>query len=397
MQKNMLPLLWAVALIATPAALRAQLDFKAGSVPVQIHSFGSQGFAYSNQNNYLTMKTSEGSFAMTDGGANVSARISDKFRVGAQVYISNVGELNKWRPQLDWAFADYKAKDWLGIRAGKVKTALGLFNDTQDLETLHNWALLPQGLYPIDLRDNTIAHTGVDLYGEIGLRSAGSMSYTAYAGKGGNNKHGGYYFSTEDNGAPITKFDTKVAGGDVRWNTKISGLVSGFSYMKKDSTLEGKLNAAGGLPYVIESSPQYLMSWYGDLTRGKVHLSAEYRRDHEILDILTFGTHNLSDFSSHGWFAAGSYKINKKLEVGSYYSAFYVNHPQAPGNAANHLFDKTVSARYDVTRYFHVKVEGHFIDGYGDLYSAHGFYLRSNPTGTKPTTNLFIVRTGFSF
>ena len=187
------------------------------------------------------------------------------------------------------------------------------------------------------------------------------------------------------------------AGGDVRWNTKIPGLVSGFSYMKKDSTLEGKLNAAGGLPYVIESSPQYLMSWYGDLTRGKVHLSAEYRRDHEILDVLTFGTHTLSDFSSHGWFAAGSYKITKKLEVGSYYSAFYVNHPQAAGDAANHLFDKTVSARYDVTRYFHVKVEGHFIDGYGDLYSAHGFYLRSNPTGTKPTTNLLIVRTGFSF
>src|ERR1700730_1555762 len=114
----------AADLSVVPGLLHAQFDFKIAGYPVQIHSFGSQGFAYSNQNNYLTMKTSDGSFAMTDGGVNVSMRVSDRFRVGAQVYTSNVGELNKWHPQLDWAFADYKFKDWFGVRGGKVKTAL---------------------------------------------------------------------------------------------------------------------------------------------------------------------------------------------------------------------------------------------------------------------------------
>jgi len=44
-----------------------------------------------------------------------------------------------------------------------------------------------------------------------------------------------------------------------------------------------------------------------------------------------------------------------------------------------------------------VKLEGHFIDGYGDPYSSRGFYLASNPAGLNPTTKLFILRTGVNF
>ena len=54
-------------LCAAPMALDAQFDFKIDGRSVQVHSFASQGFAYSNQNNYLTMNTSQGSFAFTDG------------------------------------------------------------------------------------------------------------------------------------------------------------------------------------------------------------------------------------------------------------------------------------------------------------------------------------------
>jgi hypothetical protein len=49
-----------------------------------------------------------------------------------------------------------------------------------------------------------------------------------------------------------------------------------------------------------------------------------------------------------------------------------------------------------MTHWWDVKVEGHFINGYGDTYSARGFYLRDNPN-LMPTTDLLIVRTGFYF
>src|SRR6202011_4948077 len=96
-----------VAVLSTaPGALFAQ--FKIGDRPVQIHGFLSQGYLYSDVNNYLTMRTNGGSFAMTDGGLNASVQVTDKFRVGAQVFDRNVGALGKWRPSLDWAVADYK-------------------------------------------------------------------------------------------------------------------------------------------------------------------------------------------------------------------------------------------------------------------------------------------------
>src|SRR5437899_12765804 len=90
-----------VALVcASPDLLHAQLDFKLAGRPVQVHSFASQGFAYSNQNNYLTMKTSRGAFSMTDLGLNISMPVTDRFRVGAQLYSYNVGLLGRYRPQV---------------------------------------------------------------------------------------------------------------------------------------------------------------------------------------------------------------------------------------------------------------------------------------------------------
>ncbi len=122
----------AAALLIAPSLLQAQADFSIGDYKFQIHGFASEGFMYSGNNNYLSAYTTNGSFAMTDAGANISSQITDKFRIGAQVYIYNVGKLGDWRPELDWATASYQFKDWIGIRGGKVKTTFGLFTDTQD-------------------------------------------------------------------------------------------------------------------------------------------------------------------------------------------------------------------------------------------------------------------------
>ena len=48
-----------LGLCASPTALRAQ-EFKVFDHAVQVHGFASQGFAYTDQNNWLTMNTSQG-------------------------------------------------------------------------------------------------------------------------------------------------------------------------------------------------------------------------------------------------------------------------------------------------------------------------------------------------
>jgi hypothetical protein len=218
-------ILLAGAMSVAPGLLYGQFDFKIADRTIQVHSFASQGFAYSNDNNYLTMKTSNGSFAMTDGGANISTQVTDKFRIGAQVYLRNIGDLSNWHPTLDWASADYKFKDWFGIRGGKVKTALGLYNDSQDMDFLHTSALMPQAVYPTDLRDATISHLGGDIYGTVGMKHLGSLSYTAYAGQRKDTQYGGYIYLLRDRGIFMTSYGGLQYGADLKWTTPIKGVL----------------------------------------------------------------------------------------------------------------------------------------------------------------------------
>ena len=91
------------AMLAMPA-LNAQGSFTIKGRQVQFHSFASQGFAYSNQNNYLTMDTSCGSFAMTDVGVNISTQLTDRFRVGAQFYDRNLGKARQFQSTVGLGF-----------------------------------------------------------------------------------------------------------------------------------------------------------------------------------------------------------------------------------------------------------------------------------------------------
>jgi hypothetical protein len=108
-----------------------------------------------------------------------------------------------------------------------------------------------------------------------------------------------------------------------------------------------------------------------------------------------------------GWYPAAAYRISKRLQLGTYYSRFVMDWNAIPalnvppdGDQSlpnRHIYDKVVTARFDLTNQWNVKVEGHFMDGYGmDLYPS-GFYAPDNPGGLKPKTNLLIVRTGWYF
>jgi hypothetical protein len=377
----------------------AQGDFSVDGHDFQVHAFATQGFAYSGGNNFLTMDTHDGSFAMTDGGVNISTQITSNFRVGAQVYSMNVGELGRWHPQLDWAYGDYKFNDYFGIRAGKVKTALGLYNDTQDQEFLYTWALLPQSIYPMDQRDMTIAHTGGDIYGHVGLHKAGGINYTAYTGFRPDNKYSGYYLSGASSGTPISSIGGSMFGGDARWTTPVNGLMIGASWAAMKFEVEGNLAYEYDIPIRVDSRPaQHLTSVYGEYQRGRFHFTGEYRRNDNVMSITGPGLSEHQDFGDQGFFLTAAMRITKRLEIGTYHSRYFVNSLSGAYDPnATHIYDQAITARYDFNRFFHVKVEGHFMDGYGDVYSAHGFYLDSNPNGMTAKTNLLIVRTGFSF
>src|SRR4029078_8067865 len=151
-------------------------------------------------------------------------------RVGAQAYLRNIGELGNGHLQVDWAFADFRFNQALGVRGGKIKTVLGLYTDTQDMEFLYTWALLPQGLYPLDLRSVTIAHVGGDVYGQVKLWSAESLASTGYYGTVQDDNQGGYRYGLQDASINFRSTVRSAGGGlDVRWTAPVNGLIARYS------------------------------------------------------------------------------------------------------------------------------------------------------------------------
>ena len=396
--------------LSAGSILHAQ-DFKVFDRDVQVHGFVSQGYVHTNGNNWLSMNTGgDGSAAFTDMGLNMSSAVTDKLRVGAQVYDRNLGELGQYHPQLDWAFADYRFTSWLGVRGGKVKTVLGLYNDTQDLDFLHTFALLPQSIYPTDLRDETIAHLGGDIYGDIRLKdNLGTLSYTAYAGHRSDSIYNGYPLLLQSQGVYLKTQGGLQYGGDLRWKTPLKGLLIGLSRVSQDITATGltvnQLDPTGPLQaFTSSSKAEWTNQFYGQYSKGKLRIDSEYRRY-----FTNFGTSSGNINDSRGWYVSGAYRIIKKLEVGSYYSHYTIESiyygaiaqvvPSQTDTSLpqNHIYDKVVTARVDINKFWNVKLEGHFMNGYGVSTYPDGFYPQNNPQGFKTDTDALVIKTSLHF
>jgi hypothetical protein len=391
--------------------LQAQ-DFNLFDRKVQVHGFASQGFVYTNTNNWLTMNSDQGSGAFTDFGFNASTSVTDKLRVGAQLYDRNLGQLGQYHPSLDWAVADYRFKSWLGVRGGKVKTTLGLYTDTQDLEVLRTFALLPQSVYPTDLRDATIAHLGGDVYGNVSLKRLGALSYTAYAGHRSDSIYSGYVYLAAQYGIYYSRYGGLQYGGDLRWNTPLKGLLIGASRMNEDITGQATAKNPSSFgpaffPETDRSKADWTNQFYGEYTVGKLRIDSEYRRFLHNAYYSAFGSVALTNITDvRGWYVSGTYRVMKRLALGSYYSRYSITSISGGPEAAfapiqtdtslpaNHVYDKVISARVDLKKFWNVKVEGHFMNGYGFCTYPDGFYPEVNPQGFKPNTN---VKTGFNF
>jgi hypothetical protein len=125
---------------------------------------------------------------------------------------------------------------------------------------------------------------------------------------------------------------------------------------------------------------------------------------------MIFGGTSEDTADVRGWYFAGAYRVAKHLELGSYYSHYTISDVVGGALAAagfpsetdtsqpaNHIYDKVITARVDLTRFWNVKVEGHFMNGYGRSTYPDGFYPQENPQGFTTCTNALVVKTGMNF
>jgi hypothetical protein len=354
---------------------------------IEIHGFATQGFLFSSHNNYLTMQSSSGSLQWTDGAVSVTDSLTDNLRVGIQLHMYQLGQLGGPNIQVDWASGDYRVNDYFGIRAGKVKTPLGLFNDSQDVDAIFLWILLPQGSYPVDNKDFFLAHLGGEAYGTLPLGNrAGKLRYRGYAGYNQLDSRGGYIQSLYDAGISFKNPPGgQTYGGDLQWQAPLTGLTLGASELVQ--ALDG-ISSNGGIH--VPLAP--VIAEYGQFSRGKFYVAGEYRRRTADTTLTFASVAYAAPSDERIWYAMGSYRPAKKFQIGSYYSHYVYENNGSTSLPENYSKDWAISGRYDFNGYFYGKVESHFLHG-TDL----GYYESTNPNGLKDNSNMLAARIGFSF
>src|ERR1700688_2807033 len=135
---------------------------------IQVHGFATQGFLYSTNNNVFATKSSDGSPNWTEAVVNISAQPIPKLRFTIQPRFELLGNYSNGFT-LDYANADYRVSDAVGVRFGKVKIPTGLFNETQDIDPSYMWSLLPQSVYPLPSRNGQLSTYGGVVYGAFAL------------------------------------------------------------------------------------------------------------------------------------------------------------------------------------------------------------------------------------
>ena len=80
------------AVVLAGSCLFISPGFSAELGGVDIHGFISQGFIMSDTYNYLTHNSKEGSFDYNEVGINFSKEMTDKLRLGIQLFARDLGD-----------------------------------------------------------------------------------------------------------------------------------------------------------------------------------------------------------------------------------------------------------------------------------------------------------------
>ena len=355
---------------------------------VQVHGYVTQGFIYTSHNNWNTTESSDGSAAWNDAVVNISAQPDTKLHIGVQGRYSLLGSLGN-SITLDWAQADYKFNDRFGVRVGKVKSPLGLYNETQDIDPAQMWILLPQGIYPIASRNSTLAHYGGVAYGSLRMgEHMGKLKYRAFGGERVLGSDDGYFQPLRDMGLSLPNgLSGEAGGGSLGWETPVRGLMFGAS--EQSGSLHGAV-AAG--PYTGNIVPQKFRQtfYFAKYENRRLTLASEFSRLQLQLNVQLTGLPGmLVQSDERPYYLMASYKVTSKFSGGLYYSNLVDHHYPYLSNA--YQKDWVVSGRYDFNSFVYAKVEEHWMDG-----TLNGFSSSDN-ANLKPNTKMTLLKMGVSF
>lgn len=378
---------------------------------VDIHGFASQGFLLGT-NNWPTSKTEKGTFGYNDFAINFSKELGDNLHLGIQFSALDRGAYGKDDVTIDWAYADYRFKDWFGIRAGKVKIPMGLYNETRDLDSARTYVLLPQGIYDDANREINLANSGVAIYGVSPATPVGTFSYLATAGKydiptdGGLAEIGKTMFlqnlsSTDTDTAFAYKLEYSPVFID---GLKLQGTGFHTSFSAKGpyngtfGTNQGLTPVGSEIDMKFKNLRRYVLS--AEYVFHDLVVSGEYMVQTAKVDAFINNLHPVDTYNKlQAYYGGATYRFAEWFELGGYYSIYYPDRDHKHGTAqtqalglpeySNWQKDAALTLRFDPYKNLTIKTEGHYINGTG--------LVNYNRASAKEDSYLFAAKVTASF
>jgi hypothetical protein len=353
---------------------------------VDVHAFVSQSYILTLTHDWLAPNTTNGSFDLSEGGINFTREVTDRMRIGAQLFAQLLEPAGNYLVRMDWIYLDYRFWDWLGLRAGRLKVPLALYNEFADIDAARVPILLPQSVYPQQVREFLLAQTGFDVYGRIGLRSAGTLDYSAFAGTIG-------LTPTSFTVAPavIDSVDVPYAlGGRIIWETPLEGLRMGGSMYVAHA--EGTLHV-GAVPFELDL---HQFVWIGSIeyARENLLLTAEYAQRDQDFRMTPAMAFSIPSNDSPAGYVMANYRCLPWLQLSAYYS-LQLGSFHKPVHSGDEQNDLAATVRFDINRYWLVKLEGHYL--YGTLGLGSLLVSESSLDALSPSWGAFLARTTATF
>lgn len=139
---------------------------------IQIHGFATQGLIFTTDNSFYG-DSEHGSADFTEIGINANVQFSPRIRLAGQLLSRHAGDMDNGSVRVDYALLDINiiasSQGNFGFYLGRIKSPLGLYNETRDIGHTRASVFTQQAIYFDKVRDLTMSADGIHFYGEYFL------------------------------------------------------------------------------------------------------------------------------------------------------------------------------------------------------------------------------------
>ena len=362
--------------------------FAENDQPVNIHGFISQGYLQSTRNDFIT-DSEDGTWQFNEFALNFSYTPIEKLLISLQLFARDLGSVGNDDINVDFAFADYRVWDMLGIRAGKMKNSSGLYGETRDVDMLRTCIFLPMSVYDELLRDSDNTIQGVGIYGYFNTKILGSINYQATLGTNNISPESATSDYLEWGFTNITSVEMDTTQSYALVYTDPTsvlrlGATAMFTELHLDATARDSeiwkfLGVSSGDPILYDLKNTEIYTGSAELSFKDLIFTYEvkYSKARDLAMYTQTSPNPLftKPIDLYGYYFMLTYQVNDFLEVSAYRDEFFPDRYNRDGKPLDfgltrlqHWMKKTaVSVKIEINPNWIMKVEGQYIDGAANL------------------------------